>query len=163
MPVFFYPLNFDDFLYSNEEIAIAIIFILFIATIEKYFGGIFFDAFMEKARYVRELHDSFTKEEYNLLKNQKAKSNLLYKKTLQDIFQSTTYFLEILLFFSRKTKSNGIHRMYEEQILSSLLSSLSFEDFLRKDSKFGNLYASISCECFFNKNTEAQKARRESF
>ena len=57
IPVFFYPYTFDDFLYSNEEIAIAILFIFFVATIEKFFGQTFFDALLEK----KTIYENFIK------------------------------------------------------------------------------------------------------
>lgn len=115
--ILFVPYTFDDFLYSNEEIAIAILFILFIATMQKFFGQTFFDAFMEKKKYLRELHQTFTKETTVFLKKER-----FFLKGMQGV---TEYFplCDDVFFpgkknqipFEKKLESNRIHRVYEEQ------------------------------------------------
>lgn len=118
LPVFINPYTLDDFLYSNEEIAILFLFILFIGTIERFFGQTFFDACMEKARYLRELHGTFTKENYVFLNNQKE--NLLRMKEISQMvpieekkLQRASVFFSFIGF---KLQSNEIHTFYEEQL-----------------------------------------------
>lgn len=122
LPVCFYPYTFDDFLYSNEEIAIAVIFILFIATIERYYGQIFFDAFMEKARYLRALHESFTKEKYEVLKKEKKDLGGFEQITQALFLQKNPFFSEFLPVGLTKTKSNELDRQDGSEVHQLLQS-----------------------------------------
>lgn len=123
VPVFFYPYTFDDFLYSNEEIAIAILFILFIATVEKFFGQTFFDALMEKKNYLRELHTTFTKETSIFLKKQKETLEGIEEISQTFPFTQDRFLSEsIRSSLKKKLEENQINQFYEVQ-LSQLLQS----------------------------------------
>lgn len=130
IPVFFYPYTFDDFLYSNEEIAIAILFIFFVATIEKFFGQTFFDALLEKKNYLRELHKTFTKETFLFLKKQKE--NLEGMEQISETFplMKDTLVSPFLLFSLKKEREeNEINQWYERQLEQLLLVRRSNEKY----------------------------------
>lgn len=157
-PVVVYPYTFDDFLYSNEEIAIAILFLLFVATIEKYFGQIFFDAFMEKKNYLRELHASFTKQKYVFLKKQKE--NLEGIKYISQNFPILEYMFlsESFSFsFTKKLISNEINTLYDEQF--GQLAQGSKEDNIRMAPIFRKLFH----EEFSNENFSDGSFNQNSF
>lgn len=116
-------LGMENLLFSNEEIAIAILFYLFVSNVKKSFGSDLLKGLLEKGEYLQDLHERFAKEKYiyleskkkNFLGMKKMSKNFLLPKEFFEV-QKIEQFFRMEQAFFEKILQKDIHQFYQKEL-----------------------------------------------
>jgi hypothetical protein len=137
-------IGMDRFFFSNEEIAIAILFYLFVFNVKKSFGETLFRGLMEKGEYFLHMHQRFSNEKYISLESKKE--NLERMKNISKTAPLDEYgggTQEKRLFLKKKMRGNEINQFYDIQLAQILnLSGQNVENLSLLSESVKNIFMS---------------------
>lgn len=110
-------IGMDSLLFSNEEVAIAILFYLFVLNVKKSFGMNILKALLEKGEYLVYLHERFSKEKYMYLESKKENLGKIKKIETDFSFEKSVFgFEKIKHFLQKKTREKVLYQFYQMEL-----------------------------------------------